>query len=475
MRGWPAGRRARTRGPKRRYPRRRSRRRTRASSNPRRPGGGSCGRRCRGRRPMRGAAPRRRGRPPCSGSGRSPTHGIGRTRAGSLCPRPHPRIASSDHVLDMGPRRERPRHRAEVFGGLDPGPLELPLVGLPIDRVRDPQPLHPRVLLEAVDRDHERRHRIALLLHQEGQVDGAATPEGRQEEFEGGEPVLSFRVDREPDAVAVHRRDGAGGVHGHRDVSIAFHGTRVPTRRPGALYPAGMPRFRRSEFEREEGLRPARFGAALLLIVASIFAIALSEDSAWLHVVALVLEATALLFILRTSDVHHRFLQVAGITVVASVLLASLVAIFGGEDSGKAATGLVGGLIAVGAPIAIIRRLARERVVDLQVLAGALCLYLLLGLFFTFIYSLIMLFDSGTQLFVQQPNDLTTTANITYFSYVTMTTVGYGDLTLSADVPRMFAVTEALMGQLYLVSAVALVVSRLGQERQFRVRGARPG
>ena len=64
-----------------------------------------------------------------------------------------------------------------------------------------------------------------------------------------------------------------------------------------------------------------------------------------------------------------------------------------------------------------------------------------------------------------------TTANITYFSYVTMTTVGYGDLTLRADVPRMFAVTEALLGQLYLVSVVALVVTRLGQERR-TFRGA---
>src|SRR5262249_53902962 len=145
-------------------------------------------------------------------------------------------------------------------------------------------------------------------------------------------------------------------------------------------------------------------------------------------------------FILRTSDAHRRFLQVADIVVVASVLFASLVAFFGDEQSGKAATGLVGAFIAVGAPIAIVRRLAREKVVDLQVLAGALCLYLLLGLFFTFIYSLIMIVTPDQQLFVQQSNADTTTANVTYFSYVTMTTVGYGDLTLRADVPRMFAV-----------------------------------
>jgi hypothetical protein len=231
-----------------------------------------------------------------------------------------------------------------------------------------------------------------------------------------------------------------------------------------------MQRFRRREFEREEGLREAQFGKALLLIVASIFAIAFSEDAGWLRVVALVLEGGALLFILRTSDAHRRFLQVAEVAVVASVIVGSLVVTVGSGDTPGVATALVGAFLAVGAPIAIVRRLTRERVIDLQVLAGALCLYLLLGLFFTFVYSLIKVIDPP--LFVQQTG--ASTANITYFSYVTMTTVGYGDLTLRADVPRMFAVTEALMGQLYLVSAVALVVSRLGQERQ-RLRKDRSG
>jgi hypothetical protein len=228
-----------------------------------------------------------------------------------------------------------------------------------------------------------------------------------------------------------------------------------------------MQRFRRREFEQREGLRPAEFGKALLLIAASIFAIAFSEDSGWLRVLALVLEGAALLFILQTSDAHRRFLQAAQIAVVLSVVVASAVVIVGSGDSPQIAAGLVGAFLAVGAPIAIVRRLGREKVIDLQVLAGALCLYLLLGLFFTFIYTLIQLFDTSGPLFVQiaLPNTAST-ANITYFSYVTMTTVGYGDLTLRADIPRMFAVTEALLGQLYLVSAVALVVSRLGQERR---------
>ena len=52
-----------------------------------------------------------------------------------------------------------------------------------------------------------------------------------------------------------------------------------------------------------------------------------------------------------------------------------------------------------------------------------------------------------------------------YFSFVTMTTVGYGDLTAAGDLGRMLAVTEALIGQLYLVTVVALVIGNIGQER----------
>jgi hypothetical protein len=121
--------------------------------------------------------------------------------------------------------------------------------------------------------------------------------------------------------------------------------------------------------------------------------------------------------------------------------------------------------MAIGAPIAIVRRLSHEKVVNLQVLAGALCLYLLIGLFFTFVYSIINAVDTQP-LFAQQAS--ASSANITYFSFVTLTTTGYGDLTLRGDGPRMLAITEALLGQLYLVSAVALVVSRFGLERVTR-------
>jgi hypothetical protein len=48
-----------------------------------------------------------------------------------------------------------------------------------------------------------------------------------------------------------------------------------------------------------------------------------------------------------------------------------------------------------------------------------------------------------------------------YFSYVTLATLGYGDYTAASNLGHMLAVAEALIGQIYLVTVVALLVSRL--------------
>ena len=80
-------------------------------------------------------------------------------------------------------------------------------------------------------------------------------------------------------------------------------------------------------------------------------------------------------------------------------------------------------------------------------------------------YSFIDAADS-TPLFAQVP--IATAPTPLYFSYITMTTVGYGDLTPVGNLPRMLAATEALIGQIYLVTAVALLVGNLGRERRRR-------
>jgi hypothetical protein len=121
--------------------------------------------------------------------------------------------------------------------------------------------------------------------------------------------------------------------------------------------------------------------------------------------------------------------------------------------------------------VGVLRNLRATGTVTVTVLAGVLCMYLLVGLFFAFVYIAIESFG-GAPFFAN--GAAATAARAVYFSFVTMTTVGYGDYTARANLGHMLSVTEALFGQIYLVTVVAAIVSRL-VPRAARTRGASDG
>lgn len=109
----------------------------------------------------------------------------------------------------------------------------------------------------------------------------------------------------------------------------------------------------------------------------------------------------------------------------------------------------------------VLRAAVRQRRVTLDTLAAALTSYLLIGIFFSLVFRMI---QGGTDAFFAQT--ITPTSNdFIYFSFVTLTTTGYGDLTPAAGVPRGAVVFEVILGQVYLVTIISLVVSHLGRER----------
>jgi hypothetical protein len=117
------------------------------------------------------------------------------------------------------------------------------------------------------------------------------------------------------------------------------------------------------------------------------------------------------------------------------------------------------------APVAILRKVRLEfsrEGVDAEVVLGALCAYLYLGSWFSFIYRSVATL-SKTPFFAQPGAD--TMLNYLYFSFTTITTTGFGDLSPAYGPGRMLAAIEAVVGQLYLVTVVAIVVSAYRKRR----------
>jgi hypothetical protein len=204
----------------------------------------------------------------------------------------------------------------------------------------------------------------------------------------------------------------------------------------------------------EHPLRPWRgYGLVLVLLVAS-FIWSAASDNRFDRAGRVVLGAATLLLALRAAGVKRRVIALLSIPVGLAVV-GGLIAAGGGIED-VAATAIINGLLVAAIPVAVFYDLNRTRAVTPHIITGLLCVYLVIGLFFTLVYRAVDHFQPGP--FFAQTR-VATSETYLYFSFVTLTTVGYGDLTAARDLGRTIAILEALTGQLYLVTVVALAVS----------------
>lgn len=205
-----------------------------------------------------------------------------------------------------------------------------------------------------------------------------------------------------------------------------------------------------------------RYGLLLLELIAAFLFFGIAEPSNLQRVIGSVLVGSALLLALYAVEAKPRHQTFALVIVIAIVLGVIVAALAGKSSAAVGLTAVANGLMIAFAPpavaIGVYRNLRATGTVTVVVLAGVLCLYLLLGLLFAFIY--VAMQNLGGAPFFANGAAATTTRSL-YFSFVTMTTVGYGDYTARTNLGHTLSVSEALFGQIYLVTVVAALVGRL--------------
>jgi voltage-gated potassium channel len=205
------------------------------------------------------------------------------------------------------------------------------------------------------------------------------------------------------------------------------------------------------------------FGLVLLLLVVSFFVIAAGGDGNPGRVVSMIIFAATTWLALRAAQVERRILRIALALIPLTTVIAIVTVLAGNEKTEVIVSRLMIILLVVVAPVAILKRLVAHPVISLNTFYGAVCVYLLLAMFFATTYGLIAVVGDESFFVQVQPPATATSIDYLYFSFVTITTTGYGDLTAALSVGRMTAVMEAIFGQLYLITVVALVVQNLGQ------------
>jgi hypothetical protein len=219
-------------------------------------------------------------------------------------------------------------------------------------------------------------------------------------------------------------------------------------------------RERRSNFEAwlERHSPGYQYGYVLGLLAMTFVVMAAGPPDGWTRITTVLLQGLTLCAALLASRVSLRLFRLAALVSFFSLIgaIASVAIEHGRNPSG--AFYLLNVLLVITVPWIIVRALWKRRIIDVRTVLGAVCVYVLLGMLYAFLYAAINALSSGP-FFVQTSN--ATTPDFLYFSYITLTTVGYGDFTARGDLGRALAVLEAVGGQLYLVTVIAVLVSRL--------------
>ena len=216
-----------------------------------------------------------------------------------------------------------------------------------------------------------------------------------------------------------------------------------------------------------EGTALPRYGLLLLATAASLAVQGAVDPGPVQRVVVTALAGASLLLAFWSANVKPTLMRGAFVLTGAALALSVVHAAGGdvGEGAARTANALV---LALGPPVVAIgvaRNLRAAGEVRLDAVLGVLSLYMLIGMAFGFLYGAVDRFGGDPFFLGGEP---ATVAHCLYFSFTTLATVGYGDFVARSDLGHTLAVSEALIGQIYLVTVVSLIVSNLRPARRTR-------
>ena len=212
-----------------------------------------------------------------------------------------------------------------------------------------------------------------------------------------------------------------------------------------------------------------RYGIVLALALATVAFLVIAPETPLTRGTAVLLAGGMLVVVVVTNRgdrrVHHKE------SLLVLVLTVGVAAALAFKVIPHAAGAITSALLMLATTVALVRglaRLLRTRGVTVQAVAGALAIYLQLGIMFAF--AITATAKIGNAPFFAQGTDGSESQRV-YYSFTSMTTTGFGDLTPATSGGRALAVLEMLAGQIYLVTVISLLVGNL---RRARSSGAEP-
>ena len=196
----------------------------------------------------------------------------------------------------------------------------------------------------------------------------------------------------------------------------------------------------------------------LLLILIFTYLVSAFTKGVLVSAFQIVLFLAVLLIALRNGQLRPHVVRIATIAVLAGSVLAGVLLALDSDGPGAGVANIWTALILLLSAVLIVRRVLARPEITLQSIYGAISAYLVLGLMFAAFYAAMYRFGGNT-FFAQGKPDTGDTRLFQYFSFVTLTTTGYGDFTAAGSGGQAVAVIEAITGQVFLATLVARLVA----------------
>lgn len=209
-----------------------------------------------------------------------------------------------------------------------------------------------------------------------------------------------------------------------------------------------------------------RYGVALTLLLVSMIYIIAMPEGGWQRLLALVLQVAALHATLTAAGTDRKLRPPYAVLFGLAIAIGLILELVGDGASAGYMRTVILIIVTVTIPavgFGVMRQVREGVSITVHTMVGVLCVYLLMATFFAYLFAAIG--EIGGAAFFSQGAQWNDLGSYLYYSLTTITTVGMGDLSPATALGRSLTAAEALIGQIYLVTIVAVIVSNIGRKR----------
>ena len=175
------------------------------------------------------------------------------------------------------------------------------------------------------------------------------------------------------------------------------------------------------------------------------------------------LEILFLLILIFSIFLHQHDTKLFKVTVVSLIIILINILFFDNNES--VSQYFLKILIVSITIVELFREIFKTKIIDSHIISSAISIYVLVGIFWYLLFMFLLMIDPDS-FDIRNFNPEMVSIDMIYFSFTTLTTLGYGDITPVSYTAKMWSITEAMMGVMFLAVMISRVVSLFGSKKK---------